>query len=182
MNKILVAKEFARKAHVGQFRKYTGEPYIVHPFRVAAKVLSLPEATEDMVAAAYLHDVIEDCGVTAQQLADSFGPRVADYVVGLTSFSKQCQSKANRAERKKMDLDYLRRQPNEVHIIKMCDRIDNLRDMRETCDSPSFLEKYLKESFDLCQVLRPAHEQLGFELNALILDELNDQSYNNIIV
>jgi (p)ppGpp synthase/HD superfamily hydrolase len=172
MNKILVAKEFARKAHVGQFRKYTGEPYIVHPFRVAAKVLSLPEATEDMVAAAYLHDVIEDCGVTAQQLADSFGPRVADYVVGLTSFSKQCQSKANRAERKKMDLDYLRRQPNEVHIIKMCDRIDNLRDMRQTCDSKDFLEKYLRESKDLYQVLASAHHELALELDYIIHNDI----------
>ena len=60
MHIILKAAAFARRAHAGQRRKYNDRPYIVHPARVAGRVAAHPQATETMVAAAFLHDVVED--------------------------------------------------------------------------------------------------------------------------
>jgi guanosine-3',5'-bis(diphosphate) 3'-pyrophosphohydrolase len=164
MNLIIKAKEFARTAHAGQSRKYTGEAYIVHPFRVAAEVLKLPEATEDMVCAAYLHDVIEDTPVTDLQIMMEFNNQIAEYVVGLTSYSKQIDSKEHRWKRKEMDREYLAKQSNEVKIIKMIDRTDNLRDLRISEDNVDFISKYIDESKDLYEVIHNAHLNLGHKL------------------
>lgn len=59
--KVKKAREFAIKAHEGQKRKFTFAPYIVHPASVAQKVLMSPYADENMVCAAWLHDIVEDC-------------------------------------------------------------------------------------------------------------------------
>ena len=74
MNVIIKAAQFARKAHGGQKRKFSNEPYIHHPARVAARAMLLPETTEALVCAAWLHDVVEDCGVSLQTLTEVFGP------------------------------------------------------------------------------------------------------------
>ena len=60
--KLLAAMDIAARAHEGQVRKYTGEPYLTHPFAVAGLVRSVTD-DEDMVAAAILHDVVEDSDV-----------------------------------------------------------------------------------------------------------------------
>jgi (p)ppGpp synthase/HD superfamily hydrolase len=75
------ALEFATTAHasINQRRKYTGEPYIVHPIAVAELVRSVPH-TPEMIAAAYLHDVVEDTPVTIEEIREEFGPQVAELV------------------------------------------------------------------------------------------------------
>src|SRR3569832_1580784 len=80
---------FALAAHsaVGQLRKYTLEPYIVHPEEVAEIVATVPHITE-MLEASYLHDVIEDTKVSELDFRNCFGPIVAHYVSGLTNFAK----------------------------------------------------------------------------------------------
>ncbi len=60
---IASAEEWATELHEGQFRKYTSEPYIVHP-RAVARLVADHGGSPDMVAAAWLHDVVEDCNVT----------------------------------------------------------------------------------------------------------------------
>ena len=67
---------FASKMHDGMFRKGTNVPYIVHPVEVAEIVASMTD-DEHVIAAALLHDVMEDCGVTRQELEEQFGARVA---------------------------------------------------------------------------------------------------------
>jgi (p)ppGpp synthase/HD superfamily hydrolase len=90
----LDAKLFAAAAHgaIGQKRKYTGEDYIVHPIAVAEIVRSVPH-TEVMIAAALLHDVVEDTPVT---LEERFGCEVRELVDWLTDKPE----KGNRKERK----------------------------------------------------------------------------------
>ena len=68
MSIILKAAALAVRAHEGQKRKYTGFPYITHPARVAGRVGILPVVTEEMVAAAYLHDVLEDTTITKAEI------------------------------------------------------------------------------------------------------------------
>jgi len=171
MNPIIVAKEYARRAHKGQKRKYSGDDYIVHPFRVAAHVLTLPTATEEMVCAAYLHDVIEDTWVEESDLIFSFGTKISDLVVGLTSRSKQLNSVENRKMRKIIDRDYLAIQSDEVKTIKLIDRFDNLTDIGNELEGvvdPIWLNKYLIESRDLLEVIRTGNKYWGDELENLI--------------
>ena len=73
------AAEFAAKAHEGVVRKGSHLPYIVHPIEVAMMVSVMTDDVE-VIAAAYLHDVIEDANVTYEKLEEVFGRRVADLV------------------------------------------------------------------------------------------------------
>src|ERR1700722_13848505 len=81
---VLRATKFATDAHDGQRRKWDDEPYVVHPMRVARRVAATDGATLEMVVAALLHDVIEDCPkVLPNEINMSFGDEVGVYVVSL---------------------------------------------------------------------------------------------------
>ena len=128
MNLILAAAHLARRAHEGQKRKYTGRPYIEHPARVAGKVGLYVNVIEEMVAAAYLHDVLEDTQATYQEIVAATNQATADLVKWVTNPSKQ-HPNLRREERKAMDREHLRWAPWEAKIIKLTDRIDNLLEM-----------------------------------------------------
>jgi len=76
---------FATNAHEGQFRRGSKLPYIVHPLDVAKKVEKYFDCDEHQIAAAILHDTIEDCNITHEQISEKFGLPVADIVANLTS-------------------------------------------------------------------------------------------------
>src|ERR1700679_3903998 len=97
------ADNFAADAHIGQKRKYTGEPYINHPRAVARIVWDVTTDT-NMIAAALLHDVIEDCGITADDIRAAFNDDIADLVVQLTDVSKP--SAANRNARRAVQREH----------------------------------------------------------------------------
>jgi (p)ppGpp synthase/HD superfamily hydrolase len=146
---IVKARNFAWHQHYGQFRKYMKNvPYFVHPERVAIAVQKDRVTTEEMVAAAYVHDTLEDTKTTYDDILRWFGDTVAEYVLGLTSYSKQISLAGYRAARKKADLEYLSKQKKEVHYIKLEDRWDNLNDI-EFCPDQSFIDLYCRESRDL---------------------------------
>lgn len=165
------ALEFATKKHEGQFRKDGKTPYISHPKRVAELVrkyvLDHGMAYDpfgygrSMVAAAFLHDTVEDCGVTMEYLRDDFGPLISDLVDWMTN--KTHDMKLPRAERKRLDRERLAKAPKMAKIIKLLDRIDNLTD---TGLSEEFRKRYGKESLLLVEVLRDADEGLAQELIA----------------
>ena len=100
MKQLDKAIQFATKAHEGQTRKYTGEPYIVHPLAVM-EIVKTVEHTEEMLMAAVLHDTVEDCDVTLDQIAFNFGHVVADLVEELTYVS--VPEDGNRAFRKGLE-------------------------------------------------------------------------------
>lgn len=163
MNCIMEAIRFAAKSHSGQFRKYTGRPYIEHPIRVMYKTILHPDCTEEMAIAAVQHDEIEDCQVSFQDISEKFGEEVANLVEGLTNPSKG--SSLPRAERKAWDRRHLQIQPKSVKIIKLIDRIDNLNEMDL---NDGFIHKYLRESEELAEVLKDGDEILYNELVSLI--------------
>lgn len=115
--------EFAAEAHAGQYRK-TGDkiPYISHPMRVA-KNLARHGAADDVISAAVLHDVIEDCGVSASELADKFGERIAKLVAGCT----EDKSIIDWVERKSLKIMKLENASFDVVLIVCADKTDNLR-------------------------------------------------------
>lgn len=118
------ARVFATAAHaaVKQVRKYTNEPYIVHPQEVANIVASRPHSQE-MIAAAWLHDVVEDTGVTNKDITQEFGNKVGEYVGWLTKISRP--EHGNRAFRMQMDRNYIADAPVEVKTVKIADLISN---------------------------------------------------------
>ena len=102
MNNVERARVFATAAHaaVKQVRKYTFEPYIVHPAEVASIVATVPH-TNEMLAAAWLHDTVEDTGVSIAAIRMEFGNEIASLVEWLTDVSKP--DDGNRAHRKAME-------------------------------------------------------------------------------
>ena len=142
------AKMLAGKAHEGQFRKYTGMPYIVHPIEVATIVQSV-DHTDEMIAAALLHDVVEDTEYSFEDIAKEVSPEVAELVEGLTDISKP--QDGNRKVRKSMDKDHLAQQKAEVQTIKLADVISNSQDIK--ANDPSFAKVYIEEMKALLEVL-----------------------------
>ena len=170
MNKIIQAAQYATGVHAGQVRKYTGMPYICHPARVAARVATHPEATEVMVMAAFLHDTVEDTSVTFDDIRSLFGEPVTNLVTDLTDpcctgLADVCKGKP-RAERKAIARGYLMAVCRKAKIIKMIDRIDNLRDMPLTPPN-SYTKMYLEESLLLAKAIGGADLTLKAELVAL---------------
>jgi len=165
MSIILAAAALARAAHSGQKRKYNGRPYVEHPARVAARTAIHPGATEEMVAAAFLHDVLEDTGVGPDEIEARTSAKVLYYVDWMTNRSKKTHPSANRSERKRIDRERLAGAPGEVKIIKMLDRIDNLREMDGA--DPGFGRLYGQESLLLLEALKEGDPSLAGELREI---------------
>lgn len=144
------ARVFATAAHaaVGQKRKYTFEPYIVHPTEVASIVASVPH-TEEMLAAAYLHDTVEDTGVTMDDIEAEFGSEVRQLVGWLTDVSQPHDG--NRAHRKAVDREHTARAPANAQTIKLADLISNCTSI--LVHDEAFAKIYLEEKRLLLEVL-----------------------------
>lgn len=166
---IMKASQYAAQAHQGQVRKYGGAPYISHPARVAGETAMLPDATEEMVAAAWLHDTVEDTDVALGDIRAVFGEKVAELVDGLTNPPKTAGE--NRAARKAKTFARLAGAPDDVKRIKMLDRIDNLRDTdpgdpKET----AFARLYAAESRALLGAVGDADDELAARLLGAIVE------------
>jgi len=151
MDIVRKAQVYAMAAHaaVGQRRKYTNEPYIVHPAEVARIVAGVPDSTPDMVAAAWLHDVVEDTGCTFTDIHMAFGADIAALVGWLTDVSKP--EDGNRAVRKAMDRAHTAEAPAEAQTIKLADLISNSRSI--TAHDPTFARTYFAEKRLLLAVM-----------------------------
>ncbi len=152
------ALAFAKTAHVsiGQTRKYTGEPYIVHPIAVAEIVRSVPH-TPEMIAAAYLHDVVEDTPVTIEEIRAAFGDKVAELVDWLTDVS--WPGDGNRRTRRELDLKHTAKAPPAAKTIKLADLIDNSLTIAKH-DRRGFWPIYRAEKLALLEVLKDGDKTL----------------------
>lgn len=123
---------FAAKAHDGMLRKGTDIPYIVHPAEVAAIAATITEDTE-VLAAALLHDVMEDCGVTQAQLAERFGGRVAQLVKSETQ--ERCGYPCETwLVRKQGAVARISRADRGAKIIALSDKLSNMRAIHRDYD------------------------------------------------
>lgn len=125
MTLVTQAVIFAAQAHDGATRKGSSAPYIVHPMEVVAIAASMTEDPH-VLAAAALHDVVEDCGVTYDALCAQFGQRVAGLVMdeSQTPCGDPC---ASWNARKQCAVDRLRRGGRETKIIALADKLSNMR-------------------------------------------------------
>lgn len=144
------ARVFATAAHaaVGQLRKYTFEPYIVHPAEVA-QIVTEAGGTEAQIAAAWLHDTVEDTGVTIETIREEFGVEVAELVGWLTDVSRPEQG--NRAVRKAIDRAHTAAAPGAAQTVKLADLIANTRSI--VAHDPEFARVYLAEKRQLLEVM-----------------------------
>lgn len=157
MDVITAAIDLATRSHaaINQMRKYTGDPYICHPRAVAAIVASVPH-TPEMIAAAWLHDVVEDTPTTIEDVRAACGDMVADLVEWLTDVSKP--SDGNRAARKALDRAHSAAAPPEAQTIKLADLIDNAQSIAE--HDPSFAVTYRREKMELLKVMTKGDKTL----------------------
>jgi (p)ppGpp synthase/HD superfamily hydrolase len=146
MNLILEAQSFAHAAHdsIKQVRKYTGEPYWVHTDAVAA-VVAAHSDNEFAIAAAHLHDTLEDVpSVTVAVLLNKFPKEVVNMVVELTDqFTKENYPKLNREQRKAQEAARIARISPDSKTIKLADLFDNTKSI--TQHDPDFAVCYLRE-------------------------------------
>jgi (p)ppGpp synthase/HD superfamily hydrolase len=119
------AIEFAAHAHRGQYRKRSRIPYIIHPLNVA-RILIDCGASDEMVIAGVLHDVVEDSQVALADLRAQFGEAVALLVNALTEPNHH----GPWEKRKQATLDFLENAPQEVLLLELADKLDNVRWIR----------------------------------------------------
>ena len=151
MDLTLKAQRFANDAHhaCNQRRKFTGEPYIVHPAAVV-DLLQRAKPTPEMVAAAWLHDTVEDTAVSLADIRREFGPTVERYVEMLTDVQPRSYG-GERLHRKNANLRHSAQACAEAQTIKLCDLIDNSKNITDY--DVSFARHYLVEMARLLAVL-----------------------------
>ena len=126
--KIFRAASFAAKKHSHQKRKGSdGEPYINHPVEVANILTGVGELTDpDVITAALLHDTVEDCDVSFEEIEERFGSQVAGYVRELTD-----DKSLPKAERKRLQVEHAPHLSDGAKLIKLADKISNIRDVTD---------------------------------------------------
>jgi (p)ppGpp synthase/HD superfamily hydrolase len=186
-----LAAKFAQAAHeaINQRRKYSGRPYFEHPARVAAIVRCVTD-DQNLIAAAYLHDVVEDVnfdalsrvsatfGVTRtsfpdnirdaslQLVEDLFGRDIALLVEQLSDVSKP--EDGNRKARKAIDREHLKNASPGAKTVKLADLIDNAGDI--AASDHDFAIVYYKEKALLLPVLKEGNQQLWERAYKLVQD------------
>jgi guanosine-3',5'-bis(diphosphate) 3'-pyrophosphohydrolase len=117
------AAKFAEQAHKGMFRKGTSIPYITHPLETAL-ITAMMTDDEELIAAALLHDTVEDAGVTYEELQEQFGVRVARLV------AEESEDKSKSwMERKGCTLEYLKSADRDAKLLTLADKLSNIRSM-----------------------------------------------------
>lgn len=115
---------FATESHAGQKRRGTEIDYICHPMEVLALVTLASPRNVELQIAAVLHDVVEDCGVSFEEIRHRFGETVAAYVAFVTD--DKCRT---RQQNKEILIDALKTAPADQCILKCADAVSNLRSM-----------------------------------------------------
>jgi guanosine-3',5'-bis(diphosphate) 3'-pyrophosphohydrolase len=169
------AVDFAIEAHAGVFRR-SGEPYVVHPIEVAS-ILARMRLDSETVAAALLHDVVEDSGVTTDELGKEFGERITRLVDGVTKLGRipwsgdiDSATRERTAQAESLRKMFLAMVDDiGVVLIKLADRLHNMR----TLDAMP-RDKQLRISLQTMEIYAPLANRLGIWP---IKSELEDLSF-----
>ena len=141
------ALEFAAINHKGKTRKGTNTPYIVHPVEVAM-ILKESYFEKEIVAAGFLHDLLEDTGVTKEELKLEFGEEILRLVVGA---SEELENRENSCwkKRKKHTVDFLKEKADfKVKAITCADKLSNARSILRECETEDFWDRFNADKKD----------------------------------
>jgi GTP pyrophosphokinase len=162
---VMRAYMYAARSHAGQMRK-SGEPYLIHPLAVA-QILTEVRMDVDTIATALLHDTIEDCLISHEELVQLFGPVVADLVDGVTKIGKlQFRSKAEAQAENFRKMVLAMAQDVRVVIVKLADRLHNMRTLGHMRP-----EKQAQIAQETEEIYAPIANRLGLNL---IKEQLQD--------
>lgn len=118
---------FAEKAHTGQARD-DGHPYVIHPIRVARTLLEeMGERDVNSIAAALLHDVVEDTSVRLEEIQQQFGPQIAQLVDSVTRPRANTETEEDKLTSKPKNYQKILTSSSETIRIKAADILDNMR-------------------------------------------------------
>ncbi len=164
----------AAEAHSGQTRD-GGEDYIAHPIRVKYRLIEHGFTDENMLAAAVLHDTIEDTYLSYSDILSNFGDEIADIVREVSS-----DMRYTKAERREEELDHARNMSFDAAFIKIADSIDNLSDMHSWGEKQR--KNYLSEKVDLlgCLLEGPLNNHQDHSLVValkVLLEKLGECEY-----
>lgn len=162
---------FAYEKHFGQ-KRLTGEDYIIHPLNVAY-ILSEISADTATICAAILHDTIEDCDVTYEEIEKKFGKEIADLVNGVTKINKlkfTCDNEAVIANHRKIIVGLS--EDVRILIIKLADRLHNMRTLWIMSEKSQ--KSNAKETLD---ILTPIAHRLGMNQIKSELEDLSLRYY-----
>jgi len=156
-NLIERARDYAVSAHsrINQLRKYTFQPYDVH-LKSVAELVAMVTDDEEIIAAAWLHDTVEDTPATFEDIERLFGHGVCRLVMDLTDISRPTDG--NRMLRKEIDRDHTALASSRAKTIKLADLIDNCHDICR--NDPKFGTLFLQEMVDLLTVLHEGDQRL----------------------
>ena len=154
------AKTLSEKAHENQKRKFDGSPYSVHPDSVAKIVLENKNSKHinELISSAYLHDVIEDTGVTFEQLLAEFGYMVASIVLEVTNEFTLIKKYGKKYYMSNKVLTLT----NYGLVVKLADRLDNVSDLYLA--DINFRKKYVDETKYIIQVLGDFRDLTGTQI------------------
>ncbi|TDJ07622.1 MAG: bifunctional (p)ppGpp synthetase/guanosine-3',5'-bis(diphosphate) 3'-pyrophosphohydrolase [Deltaproteobacteria bacterium] len=170
------AYNFSKNAHIGQKRS-SGEDYFIHPLNVAATLIKL-RMDMDTIVAGLLHDVVEDCDVSPEEIEKEFSPGIAQIVLGLTKISKikfKTKEESQAENFRKMVVAMAK--DLRVIIVKLADRMHNMRTLQYMSD-----EKQKKKAQETLDIYVPLASRLGInsvkgELEDLCLRFLKPDIY-----
>ncbi|MEE3080033.1 MAG: bifunctional (p)ppGpp synthetase/guanosine-3',5'-bis(diphosphate) 3'-pyrophosphohydrolase [Bdellovibrionota bacterium] len=170
------AYNFAEKSHEGQKRS-SGEDYIIHPINVAGTLIKL-RLDIDSIIAGLLHDVVEDCDVTPEEIEKEFSTSIAQIVVGLTKISKikfKTKEESQAENFRKMVVAMAK--DLRVIIVKLADRMHNMRTLQYVSE-----EKQRKIANETLEIYVPLASRLGInsvktELEDICLRYLHPEVY-----
>ena len=177
---VIKAYNFAKMIHNGQYRK-SGELYITHPLSVAY-ILTYFKADSDTLAAAILHDVIEDSNITKNYIEEMFGETIATLVDGVTKIRRESfetKEEQNNANTRKLIMG-LKIDPRII-VIKLADRLHNMLTMEYQREI-----KQIENSYETIEIFSPLAYHTGIlemkrSLEELSLPYIDKNSYNKII-
>lgn len=175
------AYQVAKEAHADQRRK-SGELYIVHPLSVAIILANL-ELDRETIISGLLHDVVEDTGITYEQVEEKFGKEVADIVDGVTKLG-QLNYSADKLEEQAENLRKMflaTAKDIRVIIVKLADRLHNMRTLKYMRP-----EKQLEKARETMDIYAPIAQRLGIskikvELDDLALKYLKPEEYYKLV-
>src|SRR6186997_3520876 len=173
------AFDFATRAHAGQERR-SGEPFIHHPFG-AAKICAELRLDEETIAAALLHDVVEDTEIGIDEVRAEFGDEIANLVEGVTKLTRiQFQSREHAEAENYRKMIVAMAQDVRVILIKLADRLHNMRTLEYLGR-----QKQVQKARETLDVYAPLAHRLGihklkWELEDLAFETLHPRKYEEI--